>query len=165
MMKTMHLVWIGTVIVLAATIQTSCSSSRATAVNEQAQAVKQQIESRQYKISVNRMVPVKGPSQYLTSSYSLTVRGDTVISYLPYFGQAYSIPYGGGKGLNFESVITDYSLSYDRKGTARISFRTRSENDVLLYRTEIFDNGSSSIRVTSNNRQAISFYGTLEPEE
>lgn len=153
------------IFVLAATIQISCSSSRTAAKSEQEQAVKQQIESRHYKISVNRMLPMKGPSQHLTSSYSLTIRGDTVISYLPYFGQAYNIPYGGGKGLIFESAITVYSLSFDAKGTAQISFQTRSENDVLLYRIEIYANGSSSIRVTSNNRQAISFYGILEPEE
>ncbi|MDR1337148.1 MAG: DUF4251 domain-containing protein, partial [Tannerella sp.] len=118
-----------------------------------------------YRISVNRMLPVKGPSQYLTSGYSLTVRGDTVISYLPYFGRAYSLPYGGGKGLNFESTLTVYSLSFDAKGTARISFQTRSENETLLYLIEVFSNGSSVIRVTSNNRQSVSFYGTLEPEE
>jgi hypothetical protein len=152
-------------LVLMAAVQTSCSSSRATAKSEQAQAVKQQIESRHYRISVSRMLPMKGPSQHLTSNYSLTVQGDTVISYLPYFGQAYSVPYGGGQGLNFESDITVYSLSFDAKGTAQISFQTRSENDVLLYWIEVFTNGSSSIRVTSNNRQAISFYGTLESAE
>ncbi|MDR1102736.1 MAG: DUF4251 domain-containing protein [Tannerella sp.] len=164
-MKTVSLFWIGTMLVLAATLQTSCSSSRTAVNSEQAQAVKQQIESRRYRISVNRMLPMKGPSQYLTSSYSLTVRGDTVISYLPYFGQAYSLPYGGGKGLNFESTVTVYSLSFDAKGTARISFQTRSENETFLYLIEIFVNGSSSIRVTSSNRQSVSFYGALEPEE
>ncbi|MDR2138324.1 MAG: DUF4251 domain-containing protein [Tannerella sp.] len=160
----MYLFW-GTMLVLSVAMQTSCSSSLATAKSEQAQTIKQQIESRHYRISVNRMQPLKGPSQYLTSSYSLTVRGDTIISYLPYFGRAYSIPYGGGKGLNFESTATVYTLSFDAKGTALISFRTRSENEVFLYRIEVFTNGASTIRVASDNRQSVGFYGTLEPEE
>ncbi|MDR3194433.1 MAG: DUF4251 domain-containing protein [Tannerella sp.] len=162
-MKTVY--FFGTVllaVLLTATGQTACTSARSASKGEQAQAVKQQIESRRYTVSVNRMVPMKAPSQYLTSNYSLTVRGDTVISRLPYFGQAYSVPYGGGKGLNFESTVTDYSLSFDAKGRAQISFRTRSENDVLLYRIEVFGNGSSSIRVSSNSRQSIGFYGTME---
>jgi hypothetical protein len=111
------------------------------------------------------MSPVKGASRHLTSNYALTVKGDTVVSYLPYFGQAYNIPYGGGKGLNFESTISVYTLSYDAKGTARISFQTRSEGETLHYNIQIFSNGSSNIHVSSTNRQAINFHGNLERED
>ena len=43
---------------------------------------------------------MKGGSKHLTSDYSLEIRNDSVYSYLPYFGVAYNVPYGGGKGLN-----------------------------------------------------------------
>ncbi|MDR2469574.1 MAG: DUF4251 domain-containing protein [Tannerella sp.] len=163
-MKTMYSYLTGTMLALAAAAGlTTCALSR-TVRDEQASAVRQQIESRRYKISVNRMLPGRGASQYLSSSYSLTVKGDTIISYLPFIGQAYSLPYGGGKGLNFESTITVYAVTFNARGTAQISLQTRSENDVLRYHIEIFDNGTSSIRVTSNNRQSISFYGRLEKE-
>lgn len=139
----------------------SCSSSKVMSKNEQAKIVKERVENKHYTIDVNRMIPMNGQSRQLTSSYSLTIKGDTVVSHLPYFGQAYSVPYGGGKGLIFDAPITVYTQSFDEKGTAKISFQTRSEDDVYRFNVQIFSNGSSSIQVTPNNRQSISFYGDL----
>jgi len=152
------------IISLAIWVQISCSSSKTTVDEGKAAQIKQQIESRNYKISVNYMLPVQGASRSLTSPYSLTIQGDTLISYLPYFGRAYNIPYGGGKGLNFTAPLFDYSLSFNSKETAEILLRARSEGDVLLYNIEIFNNRKASISVTSNNRQGISFCGQLEEE-
>ncbi|MDR1602576.1 MAG: DUF4251 domain-containing protein [Tannerella sp.] len=163
-MKRIHLFLTGAIIGLMAAGQMSCSSSKTAARNERAETVKQQLESRRYTIDVDRMLPMQGPSQHLTTNYGLTIKGDTVISYLPYFGRAYSVPYGGGKGLNFEALISDYSLVFDAKGVAKISFRTRSEDDLYLYEAEVFNNGKTTLRVTSNNRQGISFYGQLKEE-
>jgi len=140
----------------------SCKSSNPVAKNDRALAIKEKIEDRHYKIEVTRMLPMNGIARELTPSYSLTVQNDTLISYLPYFGQAYSIPYGGGQGLIFTAPITVYSLSFDTKRTATISLQTHSEDDSFTYRLQIFDNGSTTIHVTPNNRQVISFYGTVE---
>jgi len=151
-------------ILLSLTIlfQISCSSSKTTAGEEKTAQLKQQIESRNYRISVNYMLPSQGVSRSLTSPYSLTVQGDSLISYLPYIGRAYSVPYGGGNGLNFTAPLFDYSLSFNSKETASILFRARSEGDVILYNIEIYSNRKATIRVTSNNRQGISFYGEIE---
>ena len=54
--------------------------------------VQKMIDKGHFKIDVNRSIPMSGRSVDLTSSYSLEVKGDSVISYLPYFGQAYSVP-------------------------------------------------------------------------
>ncbi|GHT63736.1 hypothetical protein FACS189451_10790 [Bacteroidia bacterium] len=162
-MKRINLFLTG-IISLTVLVQISCSSSK-TAVDEgKAEKVKQQIESLHYRVSVDYMSPAQGASRHLTSSYSLSVQGDTLISYLPYFGKAYNIPYGGGNGLNFTASLFDYSLSFNAKGTALISFRAHSESDVYLYNIEIFNNGNASIRVSSNNRQGISFSGRLEED-
>ena len=156
--------FLGGIISLTVLIQISCSSSRTTVDEGQIIQVKQQIESQRYSISVDYMIPTRGPARSLNTLYSITVQGDTLISYLPYFGRAYNIPYGGGTGLNFTAPLFDYSLSFNSKGTARISFRARSEGDVILYNIEIFTNRRASIRVTSNNREGISFNGRLEEE-
>jgi hypothetical protein len=125
-------------------------------------ALKDAISKREYVIDVNRMVPMKGSSKQLSSSYSVTVKGDELISYLPYFGEAYSIPYGGGKALNFSAKIQKYNSLYDNKGKALIELETRNEEDQYVYHIEIFPSGSASISVRSNNRQLISFFGTVE---
>ena len=160
-MKTIRLFLTGMMMAITTWGFVSCSSSGAVAKSEQTQAIKKQIEDRHYTIDVIRATPMNESSRELTSTYSLTVNRDTIISHLPYFGQAYNIPYGGGQGLIFKAPITVYSESFDAKGTATISIRTRSEDDDYHYQIQISDNGSTSIHVTPNNRQAISFYGKV----
>jgi hypothetical protein len=152
------------IISLLVLIQISCSSSKTIGDEEKIAQVKQQIESQRYSISVDYMLPNRAAARSLTTLYSLAVRGDTLISYLPYFGRAYSIPYGGGSGLIFTATLIDYSFSFNYKGTARISLRARSESDIFLFYIEVFSNRRANIRVTSNNREGISFSGQLEEE-
>ena len=130
------------------------------------QVVEKLVTSGKYKIDVNRALPARGRSITLTSPYSVEIRNDSVISYLPYYGRAYSIPYGGGEGLNFKAPLTDYKLEWDKKETAKIKFSARSEEDKFDFIIDVFSNGSSSIFVNMQNRQSISFQGELDmPEE
>ena len=126
------------------------------------QAVKELVLSEKYKIDVDRALPARGRSVTLTSPYSIEIRNDSVISYLPYYGRAYSIPYGGGEGLNFKAPISDYKIEWDKKGTAKIQFIARSTEDRFSFNVDIFSNGSSSIFVNMQNRQSISFQGDLD---
>ena len=80
-------------------IPTLSAQSKKEKKEQKKEAVKNLIESENYKIDVNTAMPMRGRSIPLTSSYSLEIRNDSVISYLPYYGRAYSIPYGGGDGL------------------------------------------------------------------
>ena len=149
-------------------IMSGCSSSRSLTRDENSAketTLHEAIEDREFRIDVNRMNTMGGGSRMLTSPYSLEVKGDEVKSHLPFAGRAYNIPYGGGSGLVFNSTVTDYKSSFNSKGKAIIEFKTRSENDQLVYRIVIFPNGSASIDVRSNNRQSISFNGTVAAEE
>lgn len=125
----------------------------------------QLIEDRRFTIDVNMMFPLSGPSKHLTDPYSLTVHGDSIISYLPYFGRGYNLPYGGGKGLNFTSTVTDFQTQrVDRKEMTRISISTRNEEDNFVFTLEVFDNGQTDISVYSRNREQISFSGKMNLE-
>ncbi len=127
--------------------------------------VKESVDNRAFRISVDRVVPMSGRSRNVTSNYSLTVRNDSVFSYLPYFGQAYSLPYGGGVGMTFDAPLTEYSQRYDKKNNAEITFRTRSADDTHTFRIQIYPNASATIQVTSINRQGITYYGTVDLKE
>ena len=105
---------------------------------------------------------MKGGSKHLTSDYSLEIRNDSVYSYLPYFGVAYNVPYGGGKGLNFSAPLSEYTSAYNKKGNAKITLEVRNEEDNYLYNITIYPNGSSNIQVTPTNRQSISFSGEMD---
>ena len=107
-------------------IPTLSAQSKKEKKEQKKEAVKKLIESENYKIDVNTAMPMRGRSIPLTSSYSLEIRNDSVISYLPYYGRAYSIPYGGGDGLNFKAVLKEYSMEMDKKGNAVIEFIARN---------------------------------------
>ena len=120
------------------------------------QAVREAVDAKAYKINVDRVMPMKGGSKHLTSDYSLEIRNDSVYSYLPYFGVAYNVPYGGGKGLNFSAPLSEYTSTYSKKGNAKITLEVRNEEDNYLY------NITSNIQVTPTNRQSISFSGEMD---
>lgn len=48
------------------------------------QAIKEQIIAEKYKISVNTAYPRRGRTVHLSSPYSVEIRNDSVISYLPF---------------------------------------------------------------------------------
>ena len=120
------------------------------------------LEARDYKIAVNRMYPMKGSSRSVSYGYSVEVRNDSLISYLPYFGGAYNVPYGGGKGLNFSERIGSYRESQKNKGERQIEINVTNEEDTYIYLIKVFSNGNSSIDVTSRQRDHISYSGELE---
>ena len=125
----------------------SAQQSKKEKKEQKKEAVMKLIESENYKIDVNTAMPMRGRSIPLTSSYSLTIRNDSVISYLPYYGRAYSIPYGGGDGLNFKAILKEYNVEMDKKGNAVIKFVARNPEDRYEFRAKVFPNGSASIDV------------------
>ena len=86
----------------------------------------------------------------------------SVFSYLPYYGRAYSVPYGGGSGLIFNAPLKEYTMDMDKKGNAVIKFSARSPEDFFEFRAKVFPDGTTSIDVTMQNRQAISYRGEVD---
>lgn len=130
---------------------------------QKAGEVKELLESGAFTIDVNRALPMGGKAVNLTSPYSLELKGDSVFSYLPYFGRAYNVPYGGGEGLRFNESVTENDITYDKKGNATIRFKARTNEDNFTFDIKVFTNGSATINVQPVNRQSISYYGELAP--
>ncbi len=124
--------------------------------------IKTHVEERALTCDIRQAQPMRGDLINLTTPYSFTISGDTVISHLPYFGQAYQIAYGGGNGLRFTAKVTDYKLTYDKKGTARLQFKCRTADDLIRFDVQIGTNGTVNIRALPNNRQSISYRGTID---
>ena len=156
-------IWIALV---ASVMLAACATPAERAEREArvAVAVEQGLETQHYKVKVLMMYPRRGKAVNLTSDYALEVRGDTVVSYLPFFGRAYSVPYGGGKGFDFTGIISHYEMQKDGKGQTKILFKTDSGEDYITYRLEIFTNGRTFIDVQSQSREAISYSGEIAVE-
>jgi len=151
-------------ILLIGTVQPTIAQSKQEKKDQKEEKVKELLESGYYAIDVERALPTNGSAVNLTSSYTLEMRGDSVISHLPYFGKAYSVPYGGGDGLRFTRTVTKKSITFDDKGTADVKFEARTDEDNFTYNIKVFSNGSATIFVQPVNRQSINFHGYLDLE-
>ena len=137
------------------------SEEKAAQMAELSANVTNALNNRDYKIAIDRMYPMRGSSRHVSFGYSVEVRNDTLISYLPYFGRAYNVPYGGGKGLNFTAPISSYQEFMKRNGQRHIEIGVTNDEDTYFYTIEVFNNGSSSIDVQARQRERISYSGDI----
>lgn len=147
-----------------AACSTLTSAERAEREAKIAQAVEKALAERHYMVEIDMMYPRNGRAMNVSPDYSLEVKGDTLTSYLPYFGRAYGVPYGGGKGLNFTAPIKDYQVAKERNGATAITIKVYNEEDDYLFRLVIFNNGSTSVDVISREREPISYSGNMVNE-
>ncbi len=156
-------VWI--FMMMSASIQMAEAQEKENRQEQVAETIQKALDAQAYKIDVDYMYPMKGRSRALTSLYSLEVKNDSIYSYLPYVGEAYSVPYGGGKGLNFRAPISQYESKEGKKGVTEVLLKTRNEEDSYTFRITIYKDGTSRIYVQPNNRQSISFSGKINPDD
>jgi hypothetical protein len=120
------------------------------------------LESKRFVFDARSVSPIGGPTRQLTSSYDLTVKGDSMVSFLPYFGRAYVAPMtSADAGLRFTSIDFSYQATPRRKGGWNIKIKPQDVNNVQQLNLTVSENGQASLQVTSNNRQPISFLGEI----
>ena len=135
-----------------------------TKVEREAQVVQQvqaALDQGRYTIAVDWMKPLGGMPRHVSSTYTLKVDGEEVDSYLPYVGEAYRLPYGGGKGLNFKGKMTGYKVLHPTSNRYIIEFDVNNDEDTYRYRIDMFTNGKAIIDVYGHDRDAISFDGEM----
>ncbi len=160
-----HLLTIVGLALVVASCSTLTSAQRAEREAKIEKAVEKALAERRYTVDVNMMYPRRGSVQNVSSDYSLEVRGDSLVSYLPYFGRGYSLPIGGGKGLNFSAPIKNYHSEKGKKGRTRVEIQVDNTEDFLTYSLDIFPNGSTTIDVVSREREPITFSGQMDIDE
>jgi hypothetical protein len=127
--------------------------------NKDTAAMRKMITNQQYIFKAQQAIPLGGRTIQLTSEYDVRITRDSVISFLPYYGRAYSAGYGSSEGgIKFNSKQFDYSVN-EKKDGWDITIKPKDAQDVQQLQFSIFDNGSASLNVNSTNRQAISFSG------
>ena len=158
-----RVLYLSVLISLAVIFLSSCATSeeKAAQMAQLSANVTNALNNRNYKIAIDRMYPMRGSSRHVSFGYSVEVKNDTLISYLPYFGRAYNVPYGGGKGLNFTAPIGSYQEFMKRNGQRHIEIGVTNEEDTYFYTIEVFDNGNSSVEVRARQRERISYSGNV----
>jgi hypothetical protein len=126
--------------------------------------VEEAITAKKYIFKARTALPLSGGTRQLNSSYDLTLRNDTLIAYLPYFGRAYNATIGRTtSGIDFTSTKFTYKVTEGKKGGWTIFIEPKDVDDVRQLSLNLSKNGYGTLHVTNQNRQPISYTGAVEP--
>ena len=129
---------------------------------QQKEEVKSIVESKTFVFKANNANPMRGRTVNLTSDYDVRITQDSIFSYLPFFGVAYSVNYGGTDSpMIFNNAFETCDFETTKNGYL-VKVSVKNESDRLEYSFHISVTGSTSLNVSSLNRQSISYNGNIE---
>lgn len=148
---------------------TGCKAARETAPEKQLtkEEYNSMINERKYTFKPHQIIPMAGPSRYLSYDYSLKISNDTLDVYLPYFGRAYTAPMDANEGgIRFKSTDFEYTMTEKKAGSYDITIKPNdiesNMNRGIVFYLSLRDNGYGSLNINFVNRQSVSYYGVFE---
>lgn len=125
--------------------------------------VSELVSGRNFVFQAQTVFPMRGRSRQINGDgYDVVVTKDTVNSYLPYFGRAYTAPLDPSKGgIQFVSTDFAYTEEPGKQGGWNITIKPNDVQDVQQFYFTISKDGYASLQITSTNRQPISFNGII----
>lgn len=142
----------------------ACTSSGKMTGGASAGEIDAAIKNRHWIFTAQQANGDAGTTRQLNSNYDVTLKNDTMVSALPYFGRAYS-----GAGLETKSVLDFKSLDFklseevNNKGATIITIRPNDYSDVQSYTFTFFNNGRADLIVALTSRTPINFSGNVRP--
>ena len=125
-------------------------------------AVKNMMDLQDFVFVPRSLIPMSGNSRQLDQSDFLRMTKDSIVSYLPYFGRAFTAPVNSSDaGFEFTSTKFEYLKKENKKGGWDILIKFKDQMYVRELSFVIFDNGSASLNITSLNRDPISYDGYI----
>lgn len=162
--------WIGCLVI--ACCVTACVTPTNTVARRQIeekalQQISDSINNRSLTVEFDYVIPRTFPPQHLTANYYVRIDGDSLTSYLPFFGRAYRADYNNQtqSPLSFEGHVSELAATHTKKGSMRITLKTKRDMEALTYNLEIFANGKATLDVLSTDRESISFNGQTQMEK
>lgn len=139
-----------------------CTSTKKSADIQPGEAINL-INAQRFKFVAQSVTPLRGSLRHLTSAYDVTVKKDSLVSYLPYFGRAYQAPMNPSEGgIQFTSTRFSYDVNARQKNSWDIIIKPGDQSDIQQLFFTIFDNGTATLNVTSTQRDPISFSGRIQ---
>jgi len=125
------------------------------------------LDGKRYSFEPTSMTPMRGATRQINGGFSLDVKGDTLIVYLPYIGRAYSAPYGSSDaGYDFTSTSYEYTIKEGKKKSYEITIKVKDKPASTTFYITTYDNGSALVRANSSDKQDIAYNGYIkEPKK
>jgi hypothetical protein len=125
--------------------------------------IKRLVESQTFVFHGEKVAPLEGNLIHLTPGYVVRVKPDGIYCDLPYFGKASMASLDQTNyGYKFESARFDYSTKSRKKGGWDITLKTKDVRYAPQLYFIIQPSGAANLRINSNDRQSISYLGTIE---
>lgn len=141
----------------------NCKTSESVSHEEEIAEITNKIDSANYIFHPQTALPMRGRAVDLNYDFSLKVTPDTINSYLPYFGRAFTAPVSSTEGgITFVSTDFDYKISDEKKGTWDVVIETKDTPQRYKLFLKIGNTGYTTLTVQENNREPITFYGKIE---
>jgi hypothetical protein len=129
---------------------------------EKTAQIKSLIDAQNYVFVAQNAFPMNGRMRSITPDYNLSVAADSIVSYLPFFGRAYTADYGASKSpLDFKTKSFDYSAKPGKKDGWSVTIKPKDNKSVQSMNLTVSSEGYASLQVTSNDRSAMSFNGYI----
>jgi hypothetical protein len=161
----------------------SCKSSKNNATESEIKVLQALVENKNYTIESNWAYPqVTFALQQVLSSgllqpgsnvnaidlmgnaNFLTISGDSINAYLPYFGERQMhVDYGGRDGgIKLSGVLENYTTTKSKNNSYTIQFDAKSDLEAYNIFILLYPSLNSEIRVNSSSRFPISYRGRVE---
>ena len=159
----------------------SCGSSK-TVTQAQIDALDQLVQSKHFKIESDWAYPMttNAMQQVLNSGLlgpgssagginlignpnELTITGDSISSYLPYFGERQmQVDYGGDDtSIKFNGLMESYKVEPIKNHSYEISFKAKSKSETFDVYITVSPSLRSTIVLNSATRHPIRYSGTV----
>lgn len=163
-MKPLSLISILIVVLMAFS---SCATKRLTPEQKLAmqdsvaRMVSDSITSRKFTVEVNYVNPQRMEARFLNSTYTVRIKGDSIMSNLPYYGVAYRATMEREGPLDFDGNIQTYTILRPKPDLVRVKFFTRNKLEYIEYIFDFSPDGKCSLDVLSADRDKINFLGEM----
>ena len=120
------------------------------------------IGSKKFHFHALSETSMKGITRQLTIDYGLKLNKDSLSVYLPYFGQSYSADYADTDlSIQFNTNQFSYVADTTKKGGWEITIVPKNQPRANKIFMSVSAGGYCTVQVTSNTRDPISYYGTI----
>ena len=121
------------------------------------------VNSHQFVFVADRVIPLRGRTRNLTSLYDVSVKKDSIVCDLPFFGRAYQAPMNPTEGgIHFTSTNFSYDVTTGKNNSWNVVIKPKDHSEVQQLSFSIFDNSNADLNVTNTSKDPISFNGHVE---
>ncbi|MEI6137853.1 MAG: DUF4251 domain-containing protein [Mariniphaga sp.] len=121
------------------------------------------INTKTFEFVANRALPQGWESVDLTTNHNfLKFDPELIESYMPYFGRAYSVDYGGDGGIKFGAKPLEYNIAKAKNGKGyEVNVTVSDIKDVYKLSLFVSPDGNATLNINCNQKSSISYMGEV----